>query len=125
MRDMTSLPNPSAPPASRMSFQQWLQHGEVIYQNAMQEYHALQTQMEELERRLATKQTELNQISAILNKPPVETVRRAPLTAAAAMASPAPITDEGDGPAHGPGNNNDPISRTPAGRIVRAPFVAG
>jgi hypothetical protein len=102
-----------------MSFQQWLQQGEVIYQSAMQEYHALQAQMEELERRLTSKQTELNQISAILNKPPLETVRRVTMpTTQPAIADEADILAPGNG-------NTDPIARTPAGKIVRAPFAAG
>jgi len=108
-----------------MSFQQWLQQGEVIYQNAMQEYHVLQTQMEELERRLASKQTELNQISAILNKPPLDTVRRVPAPPAPPTTpTPSAVVDEPDTLTLDPANN-DPIARTPAGRIVRAPFAAG
>jgi cell division septum initiation protein DivIVA len=96
-----------------MSFQQWLQHGEMLYQSAMQEHHALEAQLDELERRLAAKQTELNQIAQMMAKPPVESTRRL-----SAPSLPAP--EEQDRPANGstPGNT---IARALSGRVVRQP----
>lgn len=73
-----------------MSLQQWLQHGEMLYQSTMQEYHALEAQMDELERRLAAKLTEVNQVAQMLGKPPIEASRRV----AAQIVSPQPPTDE-------------------------------
>jgi hypothetical protein len=101
-----------------MSFQQWLQHGEVVYQNAVQEYQALQTQMEELERRLTSKQAELNQISSILNKPPVEPARRSP-----SQSTTAPISFSNDN--GGIPGGIDSIARAPVGRTARVPLANG
>src|SRR5579884_2093692 len=73
---MTSLPNrPEVRPVS-MSFQQWLQQGEMIYQNALREFHAIEAQLDELEQRLVAKQAEVNQVAAVIGKPPVEGTRR-------------------------------------------------
>src|SRR5580698_5494922 len=91
MPSMTSLPNrPEVRPVT-MTFQQWLQHGEMLYQSAMQEHHALEAQLDELERRLAAKQTELNQIAQMMSKPPVEGTRRV----SAQLVTP-PMSDEAD-----------------------------
>src|SRR4051812_29339703 len=56
--------------------QSWLQQGEQLYQTALDEYHALEQQLEELEQKLVAKQSEVNQIAGVIGKPPVEGTRR-------------------------------------------------
>ncbi|MGE5607699.1 MAG: hypothetical protein ACM359_00450 [Bacillota bacterium] len=58
------------------SFKDWLQEGTDIYNAAMQEFQALESQLEELETKLAAKLEEVNQIAAVIGKPPVESHRR-------------------------------------------------
>jgi len=106
-----------------MSFQQWLQHGEMLYQSAMQEYHALESQLDELERRLAAKQTELNQVAQMMGKPPIEGTRRV----AAKLETP-PAPNDVDRPIQSNGSNGNSnsanttnIARALAGKSVRQP----
>jgi hypothetical protein len=54
------------------NFKDWIVEGETLYQQAMQEYQALEGQIEEMEQKLAIKKEEVNQIAAVINKPPVE-----------------------------------------------------
>lgn len=116
---MTSLPNrPEVRPVT-MSFQQWLQHGEMLYQAALQEYHALETQLEDLERRLATKQSELHQISQMMSKPPVEGNRR---VTAQLVTPPMQNDAERNGPSI---TNNSTIARALTGKVVRQPTAIG
>ena len=117
MSDMTSLPNrPEVRPVT-MSFQQWLQHGEMLYQAAMQEHHALEAQLDELERRLAAKQTELNQIAAMMSKPPVEGARRV----SAQIMTPPPMPEEADRTSNGANSTSATIARALTGMVVRQP----
>lgn len=58
------------------SLKDWLAEGEALYAAAMQEYQALEAQIDELEKKLAIKREEVNQIAAVINKPPVEINRR-------------------------------------------------
>ena len=58
------------------SVQQWLQQGEALYNNALNEFHDLEAQIENLEIRLVSKQAEVNQIAQVVGKPPVEGNRR-------------------------------------------------
>ena len=58
------------------NFQQWLQQGDQLYQAALGDYHALEAQLNELETKLAAKQTEVNQIAQMIGKPPVESSRK-------------------------------------------------
>ena len=58
------------------SFQSWLQQGEQLYSTAVNEYRALEQQLEEVEARLAAKLAEVNQIANVIGKPPVEGGRR-------------------------------------------------
>ena len=58
------------------SLKDWLSEGETLYSEAMSEYQQLESQIEELERKLAVKKDELNQIAGVIGKPPVETNRR-------------------------------------------------
>ncbi|MDB5174790.1 MAG: hypothetical protein JWO87_3866 [Phycisphaerales bacterium] len=59
-----------------MHFQQWLQQGEALYQNALKEFHAIEAQLDDLETRLVAKQAEVNQIAQVIGKPPAEGNRR-------------------------------------------------
>jgi hypothetical protein len=58
------------------SLQEWLSEGETLYNEALRQYQDLEAQLEDLEARLAAKREEVNQISAVVGKPPVETKRR-------------------------------------------------
>ena len=70
------MPNvPETQPVSN-TLQTWLSQGEQLYAAAMNEFHSLEAQLEELEKKLQAKQTEVNQIASIINKPPVESSHR-------------------------------------------------
>jgi hypothetical protein len=58
------------------SFQDWLKEGEMLYDGALSEYRRIEAQLDELEKQLASKQAEVNQIAAIIGKEPVEGNRR-------------------------------------------------
>lgn len=58
------------------SIKDWLAEGEQIYGAAIDEYQALESQLMELEQRLALKREEVNVIAEKLSKPPIETSRR-------------------------------------------------
>ena len=58
------------------SFSDWLKEGEALYDGALSEYRRIESQLDELERQLADKQAEVNQIAAIIGKEPVEGNRR-------------------------------------------------
>jgi hypothetical protein len=53
-----------------------MREGEELYSLAMKEYHDLEMQLSDVERRLAAKQDEVNQIAQIIGKPIVEGNRR-------------------------------------------------
>jgi len=61
--------NELAPPKS---FQQWLAQGEMLYAAMIREYQALESQVSELESRMAAKQAEVNQLAQIIRKPAIE-----------------------------------------------------
>jgi hypothetical protein len=58
------------------SLHEWLQEGESLYNAALQEYQNIESQLDELEAKLAAKKAELNQIAQVVGKPPVESSRR-------------------------------------------------
>ncbi len=58
------------------TFKDWLTEGETLYQQALQEYQALENQIEDLEQRLAIKKDEVNQIALVVGKHAVESSRR-------------------------------------------------
>lgn len=60
------------------SLHEWLEEGNTLYQQALNEYQDLQKQLEELESRLISKREELNQIAAVVGKPPVDEAGRKP-----------------------------------------------
>lgn len=59
------------------SFQEWMKEGEDLYANALTQYQTLESQIEELEKQLAEKKAEVNQIAQMIGKSPVESGRRA------------------------------------------------
>ncbi|HEX8323684.1 MAG TPA: hypothetical protein VF595_07190 [Tepidisphaeraceae bacterium] len=58
------------------SFKDWLTEGESLHAQALAEYQDLERQLEDLEKRLAIKKDEVNQIASVVNKPPVENPNR-------------------------------------------------
>ena len=58
------------------SFKDWLSEGESLYQHALREYQELEGQLTEMEKRLAIKKEELNQIASVVGKVPPESSRR-------------------------------------------------
>ena len=58
------------------SFKDWLAEGENLYATTLKEYQAIETQLDEMEARLAAKKNEVNQIAQVIGKPPVESNRR-------------------------------------------------
>ena len=61
---------------STKSIQQWIQEGEELYEQSMQDYQRLQSELEQLEAKLAEKQEEVNRVAQIIGKPPVESGKR-------------------------------------------------
>ena len=59
-----------------LSFQEWLQQGEQLYNASLREYHDIEQQLIDLEARLGEKQNEVNQIAQIIGKPLIEGSRR-------------------------------------------------
>jgi hypothetical protein len=59
-----------------MNLQQWLQQGEALYQGALKEFQAMESQLDDLEGRLVAKLAEVNQIASVLGKSPVDSNRR-------------------------------------------------
>jgi hypothetical protein len=57
------------------TLQDWLSEGEQLYNAALAEYSALETQLAELEAKLAAKKAEVNQIAQVVGKPNVESSR--------------------------------------------------
>jgi N-methylhydantoinase B/oxoprolinase/acetone carboxylase alpha subunit len=53
-----------------------MQEGESLYETAMRDYQSLESQLDDLEARLAAKQAEVNQIAQMIGKAPVEGSRR-------------------------------------------------
>lgn len=58
------------------TFKDWLGEGEALYQQALQEFQALEAQIEDLEQKLAIKKDEVNQIAGVIGKQPVEPSNR-------------------------------------------------
>jgi cell division septum initiation protein DivIVA len=54
------------------TFKDWLSEGDALYQQALGEYQQLEAQIEDLERKLAIKKDEVNQIAGVIGKSPVE-----------------------------------------------------
>lgn len=58
------------------SFRDWLAEGEAIYTDSLKEYQTIESEITELEVRLADKKGELNQIALMIGKPAVEGPKR-------------------------------------------------
>jgi len=58
------------------SFKDWLAEGDSLYQQALREYQELEAQILDMEKRLAIKKDELNQIASVVGKQSPEPVRR-------------------------------------------------
>ena len=101
------------------NFQQWLSQGDSLYQTALKEFHAIETQLDELEGKLLSKQAEVNQIAAVLGKPTVEASRKGVngQSAGAAVATVPQIMDEIERSQPAPSNAN--IARALTGRFGR------
>ena len=58
------------------TFTEWLSEGEQLYVSAIDEFKAIETQINQLEVQLSEKRGELNQIARVIGKPTAETVNR-------------------------------------------------
>ena len=58
------------------SIAEWMQEGESLYLAALKEYEEMDARLRELEKQLAQKQDEVNQIAQVIGKPLVEGNRR-------------------------------------------------
>jgi hypothetical protein len=63
-------------PAVSPNLQNWLTQGEQLYASAVNEFRALEAQLDDLEQKLAAKQAEVNRIAQIIGKPEIEGFRR-------------------------------------------------
>jgi len=73
---MDDMPDPRETSQVANPFQQWLSQGEQLYSAALNEFHALEAQLDDLETKLAAKQAEVNQIAQMIGKPAIEGNRR-------------------------------------------------
>lgn len=60
------------------SINDWLAEGESLYDAALSEYHDLEAQLSDLERRLTDKVLEVNRIAAVVHKPTLAARAAAP-----------------------------------------------
>jgi hypothetical protein len=58
------------------SFRDWIGEGEQLYDAALTEFRAIESQIEALEQQLAAKRGEVNQIAQVIGKAPVDSARR-------------------------------------------------
>ena len=58
------------------TFNEWLNEGEQLYSLAVDEFKAIEAQINDLELQLTAKKGEVNQIAQIIGKPVVEHTRR-------------------------------------------------
>lgn len=58
------------------SIAEWIREGESLYEAALKEFEDLDAQLRLLEKQLAQKQDEVNQIAQVIGKPLVEGNRR-------------------------------------------------
>jgi hypothetical protein len=73
---MPDMPDSRETPQVANAFQQWLSQGEQLYTAALNDFHALEAQLDDLETKLAAKQAEVNQIAQMIGKPVIEGNRR-------------------------------------------------
>ena len=101
------------PPVNTTSFQAWLQQGEQLYSTALNEFHAMEAQIEELQAKLAAKMDEVNRIAQMIGRPSVEGGRRGSVDLV-----PAQIIDDVQ-PRTGTPNSNATIARALTGKFGR------
>ena len=58
------------------SIDEWMREGDALYEAALKEFEEMDAQLQLLEKQLAQKQDEVNQIAQIVGKPLVEGNRR-------------------------------------------------
>jgi hypothetical protein len=77
---MISLDHPTttrnAGAAVTRSFKDWIAEGESLYQNALAEFRELEGQIEEIERKLAVKREEVNEIARVVGKEPIAELKK-------------------------------------------------
>jgi hypothetical protein len=73
---MLNMPDSRETPQVANAFQQWLSQGEQLYTAALNDFHALEAQLDDLETKLAAKQAEVNQIAQMIGKAVIEGNRR-------------------------------------------------
>jgi hypothetical protein len=93
-------------------FQQWLSQGEQLYSAALNDFHALEAQLDDLETKLAAKQAEVNQIAQMIGKPALEGNRR--LSAQIVPAEVVDIPNRGN-----PSGSSASIARALTGKFGR------
>ena len=57
---------------SDKNFKNWFSDAELVYSQALMEYQNLQEQIETMEKQLAAKRAEINQVALVLGKAPIE-----------------------------------------------------
>ena len=107
---MSSLPAPTDESSAKI-VQQWLAQGEAIYTGLVKECQALESQLEEIETRLASKQAEVNQVAHIIGKPPVEGNRRLSAQLVTSYAQENPSQRSQIPPRLGPRPPREPLTR--------------
>ncbi len=108
------MTTPSENNLAANSLQQWLQQGEQLYAAALSEYRTIESQLDELEQKLATKQAEVNQIASVIGKPPVEGSRRL-----SAQIVSSEVVEAHDRPSSSPPSSNASIARALTGKFGR------
>ena len=94
------------------SFKEWLSEGEQIYAQTMSEYEELETQLADLQQRLAQKKAEVNEIASVIGKP--------------AISRPDPVRVERlSGPATPQFMDRESPGSVPASRQTIAKVLAG
>jgi len=93
------------------TFKDWIAEGDSLYQNALTEFRDLETQIEELERKLTVKREEVNEIARVVGKEQIDTTKRQAVEIVDRPANPnAP---------HQMPNSVSTIARAISGRINR------
>lgn len=110
------------------SINEWLAEGDQLYSSTLTEYHELETQLNDLEERLAGKLAELNRLAGVIGKTQIEGRKLAapagaippPMTAAPAPGGAPVVTGQVVDPHNGHNIPNSPanIARALTGRGI-------
>ena len=112
------------PPVNTTSFQAWLQQGEQLYTTALNEFHAMEAQIEDLQAKLAAKMDEVNRIAQMIGRPSVEggggggSIGNVGGRRGSVELVPAQIIDDVQ-PRTGTSNSNATIARALTGKFGR------